>query len=42
MKVFANCNKKAVIYPFTVKEIAIAQAGVLKKLSQTDKNLPIW
>ncbi len=37
--VFANQNKEDVIYPLTVKEIALAQADdlVLKKLSKTDK-----
>ena len=37
--VFANCSKKDVIYPLTVKEIAQAQEdnSVRKKLSKTDK-----
>ena len=37
--VFANCSKEDVIYPLTVKEIALAQVDdlVLKKLSKTDK-----
>ena len=37
--VFANRNEEDVIYPLTVKEIALAQEDdlVLKKLSKTDK-----
>jgi hypothetical protein len=36
--VFANCSEENVIYPLTVKEIALAQEddSVLKKLSKTD------
>ncbi len=36
---FANRNKEDVIYPLTVKEIALAQADylVLKKLNKIDK-----
>ncbi len=37
--VIANCSKKDVIYPLTVKEIALAQERdlVLKKLTKTEK-----
>ncbi len=37
--VFTNHSEKDVIYPLTVKEIALAQEdnSVLKKLSKTDK-----
>ncbi len=37
--VFANCNEEDVIYPLTVREIALAQEDdlVLKKLSKIDK-----
>ena len=37
--VFADRSKEYVIYPLTVKEIALAQEdnSVLKKLSKTDK-----
>ena len=37
--VFANCSKEDVIYPLTVKEIALAQERdlVLKKLTKMEK-----
>ena len=37
--VFANCSEEDVIYPLTVKEIALAQEDdlVLKKVRKTDK-----
>ena len=37
--VFVNCNEEDVIYPLTVKEIALAQAEdlVLKKLCKIEK-----
>ncbi len=37
--VFANRNEEVVIYPFTVKEIALAQERdlVLKKLTKMEK-----
>ncbi len=36
---YSNCSKEDVIYPLTVKEIALAQKDdlVLKKLIKTDK-----